>query len=218
MVRIGTAHSFDTVTMAILAKQSDQVTAQNQVASGKIAPDLSGYGVKAQSLAATNSARIKTDSRITVLEDIGRQLDSQNLYMTKLGDSAGEAKLALLNAIAVGSGVTVLKEMQIQFSNVVEALNAQHEGKYLFSGSKTDTKSVNVSNLSDLGAVTVASVFQNDDLPLTSQFDGSSTITTGFLASDLGTQVMTAFKNIQDYVNANGDFSTPLTKIGRAHV
>ncbi len=211
MVRIGTARSFDNATTAIMAKQFDQVTAQNQVSSGKIAQDLSGYGVKAQSLAATNSARAKTDSSISVLEDVGRQLDSQNLFMTKLGDSANEAKQAIINAVALGSGVTVLKELQIQFSNVVDALNAQHEGKYLFSGSKFDTKAVNVTNLSDLGPVTVASVFQNDDLPLTSQFDGGSTITTGFLASDLGTQIMTAFKNIQDYVDLNGDFSSPLT-------
>jgi len=211
MVRIGTARSFDTVTTAIMGKLFDQVTAQNQVSSGKIAQDLSGYGVKAQSLAATNSARAKTESSISVLEDVGRQLDSQDLYMTKLGDSAGAAKQAIINAVALGSGVTVLKELQIQFSNVVDALNAQHEGKYLFSGSKFDTKAVNVSNLYDLGPVTVASVFQNDDLALTSQFDGASTITTGFLASDLGTQIMTAFKNIQDYVDLNGDFSSPLT-------
>ena len=142
MVRIGTARSFDNATTAIMAKQFDQVTAQNQVSSGKIAQDLSGYGVKAQSLAATNSARAKTDSSISVLEDVGRQLDSQNLFMTKLGDSANEAKQAIINAVALGSGVTVLKELQIQFSNVVDALNAQHEGKYLFSGSKFDTKAV----------------------------------------------------------------------------
>ena len=81
----------------------------------------------------------------------------------------------------------------------------------MFSGSKFDTKPVNVANLADLGAVTVASVFQNDDLAQTSQFDGASTIKVGFLASDLGTGIMTAFKNIQDYVIANGDFSDPLT-------
>ncbi len=211
MVRIGTANSFNGVTTAIMSKLVDQVAAQNQVTTGKIAADLAGYGGKAQTLAANNTFRAKTESSISVLEDLGRQLDAQDLYMTKALDSVAAAKQSVLSAVGLASGVNLLSELQIQFGNIVAALNGQHEGRYLFSGSKFDTKPVNVVNLADLGAVTVASVFQNDDLAQTSQFDGSSTIKVGFLASDLGTSLMTAFKNIQDYVNANGDFSDPLT-------
>ena len=211
MVRVGTANSYNGVTTAIMNKLVDQVTAQNQVTTGKIAGDLAGYGGKAQTLAANNTARAKTESAISVLEDVGRQLDSQDLFMNKALDSATAAKQAILNAVGLASGVNLLNELQIQFGNLVAALNGQHEGRYLFSGSKFDTKPVNVANLSDLGAVTAASVFQNDDLAQTSQFDGTSTIKIGFLANDLGTKLMTAFKNVQDFVNANGDFSDPLT-------
>lgn len=211
MVRIGTANTYNGVTTAIMNKLVDQVTAQNQVTTGKIARDLAGYGGKAQTLAANNTARAKTESSISVLEDVGRQLDSQDLFMNKALDAATAAKQAITQAVGLASGANLMTELQIQFASLVGALNGQHEGKYLFSGSKFDTKSVNISNLSELGPVTVASIFQNDDLAQTSQFDGESTIKIGVLASDFGTAIVTAFKNIQDYVNANGDFSDPLT-------
>ena len=75
MVRVGTANSYNGVTTAIMNKLVDQVTAQNQVTTGNIAGDLAGYGGKAQTLAANNTARAKTESAISVLEDVGRQLD-----------------------------------------------------------------------------------------------------------------------------------------------
>ena len=211
MVRVGTANTYNGVTTAIMNKLVDQVTAQNQVTSGKIARDLAGYGGKAQTLAANYTARSKTESSISVLEDVGRQLDSQDLFMNKALDAATAAKQAITQAVGRASGVNLMTELQIQFGSLVGALNGQHEGKYLFSGSKFDTKSVSISNLSDLGAVPVSSVFQNDNLAQISQFDGESSIKIGVLASDFGTAIMTAFKNIQDYVNANGDFSDPLT-------
>ena len=211
MVRVGTANTYNGVTTAIMNKLVDQVTAQNQVTSGKIAGDLAGFGAKAHTLVANNTARARTESSISVLDDVARRLDSQDLYMTKALDAATAAKQAITQAMGLSSGVNLLTELQIQFGNLVGALNGEHEGNYLFSGSKFDTRSVNVSNLADLGAVTVASVFQNDNLAQTSQFDGESTITIGVLASDFGTAIMTAFKNIQDYVNLNGDFSDPLT-------
>lgn len=211
MVRIGTANSYSGVTTTIMNKLVDQVKAQNQVTTGKLAGDLSGFNGRAQTLVATQSARAKTDSFIASLEDTRRQLETQDLFMTRMADATTTAKQAVIQAIGLASGANLLTELKIQFGDIVGALNAQHEDRYLFSGSNFNTKPVNIATLADLGATTVASVFDNDDLAQSNQFDGSSTITIGFLANDLGTPIMTAFKNIQDYVNINGDFTDPLT-------
>jgi flagellar hook-associated protein 3 FlgL len=211
MIRVATTNNFNSVTSSIMQKMVDQVTAQNQVLTGKLASDLSGYSGKAETLAATTTMRAQSVSAISVMEDLSRKLDAQNLAMEKIGDASKTAKQAILDAIGGGSGQVLMTQLQAQFGSMVDGLNFQHEGKYLFAGTKVDTKPIAITDMAALGAGPVASVFLNDDLAETSQIDGPPAMKTGVLADGLGSKLMAAFKNIQDYFNANGDFSNPLT-------
>jgi flagellar hook-associated protein 3 FlgL len=63
----------------------------------------------------------------------------------------------------------------------------------------------------------VASLFQNDQLKGASQIDDATTVQTGFLASDLGTDLFNAFKSIQAYdTGATGPLNGLLTDTQRA--
>jgi flagellar hook-associated protein 3 FlgL len=55
-------------------------------------------------------------------------------------------------------------------------------------------------------------VFKNDALAPVSRLDDSTSIQSGFLASDVAGPLFEAFKQVQAYVETNGQFSSPLTE------
>jgi flagellar hook-associated protein 3 FlgL len=211
MTRVSTANSYSAVLANLMRAQQSQFDAQNQVTSEKKATDLRGFSQDAEALVAARTVSVRSDSFIKLSEALKGKLDSQDLSLNRAADATLEAKSAIGNAIASGNGTTLMQSLQIQFGAVLEGLNGQHEGEYLFSGSQTSTKPVQVADLAALGAVTVASVFQNDSIVPVSRLDETTVVTTGFVADAIGTPALAAFKAIQDYVNANGTFGSTLT-------
>ena len=211
MTRVSTTNSYSAVLANLMKAQQSQFEAQNQVTSEKKATDLRGFSQDAEALVAARTVSVRAESYIKLSETLKRKLDSQDLSLNRVADATLEAKSAIGNAIASGNGTTLMQSLQIQFGSVLEGLNGQHEGEYLFSGSQTSTKPVQVADMAALGATTVAAVCHNDSIVPVSRLDESTTVTTGFLADTVGTPVMAAFKAIQDYVNINGTFGTTLT-------
>ena len=74
-----------------------------------------------------------------------------------------------------------------------------------------NTQPFTATSMSQLTSGTVASFFKNDNLVTSSQISQNTTIKTGFLANQLGSNLMTVFQNIQAYVNTNGPFTGTLT-------
>jgi flagellar hook-associated protein 3 FlgL len=212
MDRVSTTNSYNIVLSGILRAQQSQNEANNQLSTGKKATDLQGFSSDSQSLIAARTVKTQTQSYITLNENLNRKLDTQDTYLKSAADTADAARQAVNNAIATGSSASLMETLKLQFSAAVDALNGQHDGQYLFSGSKTSTPAVSASTLSSLTApATVASIFQNDSLVPTNRLNDSTSVTTGMTASAIGTGLMTVFKNIQDYVTTNGPFNASLT-------
>jgi flagellar hook-associated protein 3 FlgL len=95
-------------------------------------------------------------------------------------------------------------------------MNSRYNGKYLFAGGQVDTKPVSLNSIADLtdpappaAPVNPASFFHNDDYKMQNKVDDSTTVTTGVLASDIGSQLMGALHTLQN--SPVGPFSGPLT-------
>lgn len=212
MERVSTANSYSVVLAGITRAQQAQDEANAQLSSGKKATDLRGYASDAQALVAARSVRVQSETYVKMNEDLNRRISSQDLYLNSTADAADSARQAISSAVASGKGTALMQSLQIQFSAAIDSLNGQHEGQYLFAGSLTSTKPVNIAKMSDLGTTTVAAIFQNDSLAQTNRLNDTSTVTTGFTASAVGTPLLNVFKAIQDYVVANGPFSDDLTE------
>jgi flagellar hook-associated protein 3 FlgL len=100
-----------------------------------------------------------------------------------------------------------------QFQSATEGLNSTYNGEYVFGGGQVNTPPVSVNSMAALAAApSVASVFQNDQQVISNQVDQNTTAQTGFLASQLGTPLMTVFLAIQNFANGpNGPLTGPLT-------
>lgn len=212
MERVSTTNSYNIVLSGILRAQQSQNEANTQLSTGKKATDLQGFSSGAQSLIAARTVKTQTQSYITLNENLNRKLETQDTYLSSVAEAADAARQSLNTAIALGSSAALMETLKLQFSSAVDAFNGQHEGQFLFSGSKTSTPAVSASDLSSLTApATVASIFQNDNLVQVSRLNDSTSVTTGMTASDVGTGLMTVFKTIQDYVTTNGPFNDQLT-------
>lgn len=212
MNRVATGNSYSSVLNDLMRAQVRQQDANAQVSSGKVASDLKGYARNAETLLATRSIQTKVDSYLAQGKTLSSKLESQDLALTQTADAAAGARQAISEALATGRGDSLMSELKSWFSSASDGLNAKFGGRYLFAGGQVDTAPVTATSMADLTASpTVAAVFRNDNLPPTNQLDESTTIQSGFLADQLGTGLFDSFRQVQAFVDANGDFSGQLT-------
>lgn len=212
MNRVATGNNYSTVLANLMQAQVRQQEANAQVSSQKNASDLKGYAKQAETLLATRSIQAKVDGYLAQGDMLTSRLDAQGLALTQVADSAQSARQAIAEAIATGRGEALMGEISAWFSSAADSLNAKYGGRYLFSGGQVDTAATSATKIADLTAgPPIAAMFNNDGLTPVNQLDESTTIQTGFLASDVGTSVFSAFQQMQAYVDANGDFTGNLT-------
>lgn len=212
MNRVATGNSYSTVLNDLMRAQVRQQEANAQVSSGKTASDLKGFSRQAETLLATRSIQTKIDGFLTQGQTLTSKLESQDLALNQTADAAAGARQAIAEALATGRGEALMGELSSWFSSASDSLNARFGGRYLFAGGQVDTPPVSATAMADLTSQpSVAAFFSNDNLAPASQLDESTTIQSGFLADQLGTGLFDAFRQVQAFVDANGDFSGQLS-------
>lgn len=212
MNRVATANSYSSVLSHLMQAQVRQHEATTQVSSQKNASDLKGYARQAETLLATRSVQTKVEGYLAQGDVLTSKLEAQDQALTQVADSVQSARQAIAEAIATGRGEALMGEVSAWFSAASDSLNARFGGRYLFSGGQVDTPATSASQITDLTAApAIANLFNNDGLTPVNQLDESTTMETGFLASDVATGAFDAFRQMQAYVEANGNFIGQLT-------
>ena len=212
MLRVSTASSYSAILANLTQAQVRQDNAGARVSSEKNATDLKGYAHQAEMLTAMRGVQTKVAGFLEQTSQLSSRLDMQNVAITRVSDSTQGARTAIADAISADDGGTISQAVSGFFADAVAALNTKQDGRYLFAGGQSDTAPVTTTSMSGLASpATVAAQFKNDNTIVANRLDETTTMDTGFLASDLGTKMFTVMKNIQDYTNANGGFGRPLT-------
>jgi flagellar hook-associated protein 3 FlgL len=204
--RVSTFGSYSAILANLMKAENAQTAAENKVSSTKNGSSLKDFAPQAETLTAMQAV----DARITNYQSqntiIAAKLTTQDQALTGVADAATAVRQAIADALASGDGDTLMQEVQGQFQSAVSGLNTQYDGKYLFAGGQINTPPVSASQLTDLTAgsppgplPSVATFFQNDNLQVQAKLDDTTTVTTGQLASTLGTPMMQAFQAIQAY-------------------
>jgi flagellar hook-associated protein 3 FlgL len=213
MDRISTASAYNAVVSNMMTAQAQESQITNQVSSGENATDLKGYAANAETLIAMQSVQSQVGGYLNTGQVLTAKLSSQDTALTQISGAASSASTAVTNALAAGNGDTVMQALQSAFNDAVQGLNTTFNGQYLFAGGQVNTPPVSASSLTDLtSAPSVASVFHNDQVIQSAQVNQSTTVSTGFLASGLGTNLFNTFQAIEAYNQGpNGPFSGTLT-------
>jgi flagellar hook-associated protein 3 FlgL len=216
---VSTQNSYSVILADLIGAQNKELTAQQQVSTGKKGSDLQAFGNQTSNLVATNTVKAKVDGMVSQLNDLQVKLNFQQTGLTQISDVAANLKQTLTDALASGQGDGVMSSIQSYFSQAAQALNSQYGGDYLFSGGQTQTQPFTASSLDQLASTpptanpAVSSFFQNGNLTPSNRIDDNTTIQTGFLASGIGQQLMGVFQDIQSFqVGATGNLGGALTQ------
>ncbi|HEV7384325.1 MAG TPA: flagellin [Phenylobacterium sp.] len=217
MDRVSTAGNYSAILANLMAAENRQVNAENRVSSMKNGNSLKDYANQAETLTAMKTV----DRRLTSYQDgnsaIAAKLTTQDNALNGAANSAQAVRQAITDALANDNADSLMQVVQGQFQTAVSSLNAQYDGKYLFAGGKITSQPVTATQLSDLTTgPPISSFFQNDNFKVQAKLDDSTTVTTGQLASDLGTNMMTSFQALQAFnQGASGPLTGPLTAAQR---
>jgi flagellar hook-associated protein 3 FlgL len=214
MDRVSTASTYQSALLNIMSAETRQNDAQNQVSTGKVASDLAGFNVQADTLTATRSLQARVTSYIANATNLSSTLNVQDQALSQVASSTQSARSAIAEAVATGSADGLMTSLQGYLSQASDALNTNYQGSYLFSGSQTSTPPVGSLTLADLTAApSIPGLFSNDQQPTTNRLDDNQTVSTGFLASNLGQPLFTALQAVEALNQGpSGPLSGPLTQ------
>ncbi|HWW12068.1 MAG TPA: flagellin [Brevundimonas sp.] len=214
MTRIATFGNYQSALLDLMAAQSRGAEAQKRVSTQKNATDLTGFGRQSETLTALKGAQSRIQGFMDTADAVTARLGTQDLALTQIGDGVEALRKAIGNALSSDSSTSLMLEMEGQFQTIRGGLNMRHQGGYLFAGAQVNTPPVDVTNLTELAAApSVASIFHNDTLKTASRVAEGTTLETGFLANDVGTETMAILRDIQNYhTSAAGPLSGKLTE------
>ncbi len=218
MTRVSTVGNYSAVLANLMAAQQRQVEAGKIVSTHKNGTDLKDYARSAEMLTAMRSIASRVDGYVNQNTLIADKLATQDFALNQYSDSISATREAIASALAAGRADNLISEIEANLRNGVQAMNSRYGGKYLFSGGQIDTQPVSTETLSDLTApaTTIADNFHNDTFVVQAKVDDATTVKTGILASDMGTNVLTAYKAIQTFQeSADGPLTGVLTDAQR---
>jgi len=172
-----------------------------QIASQVVSTTYSGFGDQAQVLTASISANARNDAYKAATDLATTQADMQDTHLTSLNTLVTQLKKAVSDAVANNDPTTLMGQVQNIFDQATAILNSKDaNGDYLYSGGKTDVAPVTVSSLSSLVALpSISGAFNNGTDKKSVQVADGHTVTFGITASDVGTGLMQALKDIASF-------------------
>jgi flagellar hook-associated protein 3 FlgL len=211
MTRVSTVQNYNIMTSNLMAAQIRQNEVGAQVSSQKVATDLKGYAKNAEVLTAMRGTQTKINGLLDQSKQVGNRLEMQDTGLGRVSDATQSARAAIANALAAGNASTLMQQLRANFSDVVQGLNTKSNGLYVFSGAQTETATTSATGMADLTAAPATSdLFHNDQYITTNRIDEQTNAKTGVLGDAIGTDVFDAFKQVQAYIDANGDFTGKL--------
>ncbi|RYF97905.1 MAG: hypothetical protein EON94_14105 [Caulobacteraceae bacterium] len=214
MTRVSTFGNYQSALLDLMKAQIRGAEAQERVSTEKNATDLTGFGRQSETLTALKGAQSRIQGFMDTSEAVTARLKTQDIALNQVNDGVAGLREAIGNALASDSAGSLMLEMEGQFQTIRGGLNMRHQGGYLFAGTQVNTPPMDIANLSELAAApSVASVFHNDTLKTASRVAEGTTLETGFLANEIGTDVMSILRDIQQYSDsAAGPLSGKLTE------
>lgn len=218
MTRVSTAGNYQSALLNLMSAQNRGLEAQKRVSSEKVATDLAGFGRGAETLTALKSSQNRIQGFIDTGEAVKARMTTQALAFDRVADGADGARQAIAEAIASGRMEGLMQQLQNQFATARSGLNLEHHGRPLFGGAVTDQAPVTAATLEDLAdTAAVSDIFANDRIKTASRLDETTSLETGFLADDVGSELFGVLRDIQLYHEAaSGPLDGPMTEAAQA--
>jgi flagellar hook-associated protein 3 FlgL len=211
--RLGTAVNAQILMTQLQRAQSTLNRTNLQIATGEVADNYPGYGRKTAALEAARSAAERADANKSVAQQVSSRLDLQDTQLTQLGSLVEQVRQTVTNVMANNDGSVLMGQLEDLFEQAVTILNAKDGSGYVYGGENDQSPPVVVNSLADLAALpAVSDAFKNGTMERSARIGENRSVKVGVLASDLGTELFTLFRDIKQFEQgANGPFAGTLT-------
>lgn len=200
MTRVSSFGHHNSMLQGLLDSQSRLFNTQQQINTGKKATEFRGIAREAQTLLGAKSLHTRTAGYLATGKEVAQKLNSNELQLETIHKAADDLKQAITEAMGQDKAIAFDETLQQAASIILNALNTNVGGVYLFAGSRTDTKPVDAANLADLmAAPAVADLFQNDQAHLTAKLGDNVELAYGVVASEVSEDLLASIRAIADF-------------------
>ncbi|MEQ8404035.1 MAG: flagellin [Oceanicaulis sp.] len=212
-MRISTQAASQSALMDLMKAQRDSFDAREQLATGKKAPDLKGYGNAAETILTARGAKVRAESFVNANERLANRLQVQDLAYRELSDAADQ----LRGALTTSDGTALMTQVREAFDRTIGALDTKFAGAFVFSGARSDAAPVSAQTLADLQAATpdTSAVFTDPGRRQSARIDETTTIDVNRTAQEVAGGLMSAFERIADF-NDFEAFDGPISETQQA--
>lgn len=195
MTRVATIPLQQTMSNAIQRSQSKLAVAQQQLATGKKAPDFASLGTQAVRNLSAHSVVAREDAQSAVASQVGTTLSLYDSNISAIDTMGSDLRTSILSAIGTGDAPGLQEAIGAAFGQFRDALNASAGGVPLFGGSQTSAP-FTPSTLADAASTDPAQAFTNDDVKASARVGDHTDVQYGVTARDLGTDMLAAFRTL----------------------
>lgn len=210
-MRISTGQMWGNALSNLMQAQVRKDEANNQVSTRKVATDFGGFGRGAEVIAAYQSSLERITGYTKIAQSVSDRLDSQNIALERASDGIATGKDGIMDAIASKSLDGLTTVLQSSYMAFADGLNYKHQGTYLFGGGNETDAPLAAETLADLATTPAADTFKNGSVKKASKIDGTTTLQTGMLASDIGTEGVSVFRDLKTFIDANAPMQGKMT-------
>ncbi len=218
VTRIGSFSQSQALLLELTRQNAKVFKSQEQVATGKVADNFKDIAADAGVLLTAKKVEARTQQFQNNIIELSTRVEVQNIQLTRIEGVAAELRQDLLDAISLESGAALTEKINSAFQQVLNTLNAQYDDRYIFGGTQSDRPPVNIASIADLVAIpAVSDVFDNNQLRQAVPIDEGQNITIGFLADQLGTDILQVLKDLATFdAGGSGPFGEQLTAAQRS--
>lgn len=169
-----------------------------QQATEKKASDYGALGIDTARLLSAKSMLARQEAQNSVGSNVQTALEFNNTALESVDKGMESLRKALLEVIGSGQGDGIQTMIEDTFKDLHGTLNTTIAGQPIFAGSQTDTNPFVPEELADLVGLDPADAFKNDQVKTSAQLADGVNMEFGVVASDIGTNLVTAFKTLAE--------------------
>lgn len=208
-MRVATFAMNDRMLQASLKTQGKMAELQLQQASGKVSSDYGGLGASSKKVISLEVSLERSKSYVSASTEAASRVEVMYSTMSTVTDLLSKFRATIATLKSTDS-TDVTKETlsataQSYIEELATLLNTQYEGRYLFAGSATTTRPVDISSYVAADATTASTDYYRGDSTLASvQVSPQQTVSYGVTAN--ASAFEEAFRGFSIIANSGGAF------------
>ena len=208
MVRVSSFGQQQLLIEAIQQNQSRVFDAQRQIATGRETDEYRGLAGETATVLGSSSFLSRIESYQGTIDTISGRLDANDVQVSTIIEALENVQDNIRIGLANGQVEGLPEQIQSSFQLIVNAVNTNIDGTFLFSGSRTGTAPIidGINTIEDLQAQVdpnsdgtlenpIDTVFQNTSVAFQARIADGVDLEFGILADDV---VGNAFAQLQE--------------------